>query len=143
AGSAFDAESLRIASPMRPVFERLMTALVRRGLLQKKDDGFEATAELGRAATSADATLREYIEKHAGHLPEALLCKGNCDELGPILRAEKDAVQVLFSGMGPELLEQFYGDGLFTSHWIAAIAAAVSAAARNLPEGRGLRILEI
>src|SRR6185295_4687844 len=82
-------------------------------------------------------------EKHAGHLPEALLCKGNCDELGPILRAEKDAVQVLFSGMGPELLEQFYGDGLFTSHWIAAIAAAVSAAARNLPEGRGLRILEI
>jgi SAM-dependent MidA family methyltransferase len=33
--------------------------------------------------------------------------------------------------------------GLFTSHWLAAIAAAVSCAARSLPEGRGLRILEI
>ena len=52
-------------------------------------------------------------------------------------------MQVLFSGIGAELLDQFYGDGLFTSHWLAAIAAAVRTAARNLPEGRGLRILEI
>ena len=87
--------------------------------------------------------LRNYIEKHPGHLPEALLCEGNCAELGSILRGEKDAVQVLFSGIGAELLDQFYGDGLFTSHWLAAIAAAVSTAARSLPEGRGLRILEI
>jgi NADPH:quinone reductase-like Zn-dependent oxidoreductase/SAM-dependent methyltransferase/acyl carrier protein len=63
--------------------------------------------------------------------------------LGSILRGEKDAVHVLFSGIGAELLDQFYGDGLFTSHWLAAIAAAVSTAARSLPEGRGLRILEI
>ena len=87
--------------------------------------------------------LRDYIEKHPGHLPEALLCAGNCAEFGSILRGEKDAVQVLFSGIGAELLDHFYGDGLFTSHWLAAIAAAVSTAARSLPEGRGLRILEI
>jgi SAM-dependent methyltransferase len=87
--------------------------------------------------------LRHYIEQHPVHLPEALLCEGNCAELGAILRGEKDAVQVLFSGIGAELLDHFYGDGLFTSHWIAAIAAAVSTAARQLPEGRGLRILEI
>ena len=31
----------------------------------------------------------------------------------------------------------------FTSHWLAAIAAAVEEAARHLPEGRGLRILEV
>ncbi len=59
------------------------------------------------------------------------------------MRGETEAVQVLFSGIGPELLDQFYGDGLFTSHWVAAIAAAVSTAARALPEGRGLRILEV
>ena len=59
------------------------------------------------------------------------------------MRGEKDAVQVLFSGIGAELLDHFYGDGLFTSHWLAAIAAAVGTAARSLPEGRGLRILEI
>ena len=45
-------------------------------------------------------------------MPEALLCAGNCAELGPILRGEKDAVQVLFAGAGAELLDQFYGDGL-------------------------------
>jgi NADPH:quinone reductase-like Zn-dependent oxidoreductase/SAM-dependent methyltransferase/acyl carrier protein len=41
------------------------------------------------------------------------------------------------------LLDQFYGDGLLTSHWLAAITAAVQEAARALPEGRGLRILEV
>ena len=41
----------------------------------------------------------------------------------------------MFSGIGAELLDHFYGDGLFTSHWLAAIAAAVSTAARSLPEG--------
>ena len=40
-------------------------------------------------------------------------------------------------------MDQFYGEGLYTSHWLAAIAAAVQEAARHLPEGRGLRILEV
>ena len=141
--SPFDAASLHIAAPMRPVFERLMAGLVRRGLLRKKEKGFKPARNFTKAADSAENVLRDYIERHPGHLPEALLCEGNCAELGSILRGEKDAVQVLFSGIGAELLDHFYGDGLFTSHWIAAIAAAVSAAAGNLPEGRGLRILEI
>jgi acyl transferase domain-containing protein/NADPH:quinone reductase-like Zn-dependent oxidoreductase/acyl carrier protein len=139
----FDAATLHVATPMRPVFERLMSGLVRRGLLRKKEAGFEPTSDFAEVAASAEKVLRHYIEKHPGHLPEALLCEGNCGELGPILRGEKDAVQVLFSGIGAELLDHFYGDGLFTSHWLAAIAEAVSTAARSLPEGRGLRILEI
>ena len=142
-GIRFDADSLRVAAPMRRAFERLTAGLVRRGLLAKKEDGWEPTARFANAADSAGQVLRSFIEKHPGHLPEALLCAGNCAELGPILRGEKDAVQVLFSGAGADLLDQFYGDGLFTSHWLAAIAAAVELAARHLPEGRGLRILEI
>src|SRR5450432_1453490 len=128
---------------MRPVFDRLTAGLVRHRLLRKSAAGWEPTADFARAANSGEEVLRNYIEKHPGHLPEALLCKGNCAELGSILRGEKDAVQVLFSGIGAELLDHFYGDGLFTSHWLAAIAGAVSTAARSLPEGRGLRILEI
>ena len=142
-GATFDATTLRVAPAMQPVFARLMDGLVRHGLLQKNETGFEPTSDFAGAADSAPKTLRACIEKHPGHLPEALLCEGNCNELGPILRGEKDAVQVLFSGIGAELLDQFYGDGLFTSHWLAAIAAAVSTAGRSLPEGRGLRILEI
>jgi NADPH:quinone reductase-like Zn-dependent oxidoreductase/SAM-dependent methyltransferase/acyl carrier protein len=139
----FNAATLRVAMPMRPVFERLMAGLARRGLLRKKEEGFEPTDDFAVATGSAGKILRNYIQTHPGHLSEALLCQGNCAELGAILRGEKDAVQVLFSGMGAELLDHFYGDGLFTSHWLAAIAAAISTAARSLPEGRGLRILEI
>ena len=87
--------------------------------------------------------LRKFISSHSGHLSEGLLCAANCAELGPILRGEKDAVQVLFAGASAELLDQFYGEGLYTSHWLAAIAATVQEAARHLPEGRGLRILEV
>ena len=139
----FDEKALQVAIPMRPVFERLMAGLVRHGLLRKKEVRFEPVPDFAQAADSAGKVLRDFIEKHPGHLPEALLCEGNCTELGSILRAQKDAVQVLFSGIGAELLDQFYGDGLFTSPWLAAIAAAVSTAGRSLPEGRGLRILEI
>ena len=139
----FTADSLRVAAPMRPVFERLMASLVKRGLLKKEAGGYRPTPQFASAADSTQEALRSFVTQHSGHLPEALLCAGNCAELGPILRGEKDAVQVLFAGAGAELLDQFYGDGLYTSHWLAAIGAAVQESARHLPEGRGLRILEI
>ncbi len=137
------ADSLRIAPPMREVFHRLIASLAKRGWLEEDGDGYRALGSFERAAESASETLRSYISNHSGHLPEGLLCAANCAELGPILRGEKDAVQVLFAGTSAELLDQFYGEGLFTSPWLAAIAAAVQEAARHLPEGRGLRILEV
>jgi acyl transferase domain-containing protein/NADPH:quinone reductase-like Zn-dependent oxidoreductase/NAD(P)-dependent dehydrogenase (short-subunit alcohol dehydrogenase family)/SAM-dependent methyltransferase/acyl carrier protein len=139
----FSAETLGVSAPMRPAFERLTSGLVRQGLLRATKGGWQPTARFTKAADSASKTLRDYIESHPGHLPEALLCAGNCAELGAILQGEKDAVQILFSGIGAELLDHFYGDGLYASHWLAAIAAAVSTGARSLPEGRGLRILEV
>jgi acyl transferase domain-containing protein/NADPH:quinone reductase-like Zn-dependent oxidoreductase/NAD(P)-dependent dehydrogenase (short-subunit alcohol dehydrogenase family)/SAM-dependent methyltransferase/acyl carrier protein len=142
-GISFNADTLRVAAPMRRAFERLAAGLVNHGVLAKKEGRWEPAPGFVEAADSAGHVLRSYIEKHPGHLPEALLCEANCAELGVILRGEKDAVQVLFSGIGTDLLEQFYGDGLFTSQWLGAIAAALDATARRLPEGRGLRILEI
>ncbi len=56
-----------------------------------------------------------------GHLTEALLCVATCAELGPVLRGEKEAVQILFAGAGSDLLDHFYGDGLFTSQWLARL----------------------
>jgi len=137
------ADSLLVAEPMRPVFERLIASLVKRGLLVKEGDGHRPTPSFSSAAQSAQKMLRSFISTHSGHLSEGLLCAAICAELGPILRGEKDAVQVLFGGTSAELLDQFYGEGLYTSHWLAAIAAAVQEAADHLPEGRGLRILEV
>jgi acyl transferase domain-containing protein/NADPH:quinone reductase-like Zn-dependent oxidoreductase/SAM-dependent methyltransferase/acyl carrier protein len=142
-GVDFTADSLRVAVPMRLVFDQLMLKLQKRGLVESSESGYRPNPAFATAAESANEAQRQFIAEHPGHLPEAQLVAGNCAELGPILRGEKDAVQVLFAGAGAELLDQFYGDGLLTSHWLAAIAAAVQEAARALPEGRGLRILEV
>src|SRR5437660_722489 len=142
-GADFTADSLRVAVPMRPVFEQLMLKLQKRGLVESSGSGYQPNPAFTTAAESANEAQRQFITEHPGHLPEAQLVAGNCAELGPILRGEKDAVQVLFAGAGAELLDHFYGDGLLTSHWLAAISAAVREAAHALPEGRGLRILEV
>ncbi len=142
-GADFSADSLGIAEPMRPVFEQLMLKLEKRGLLKRNAAADCATKAFTTVADSAPDALRSFIEENPGHLPEAQLVAATCAEIGPILRGEKDAVKVLFAGAGAELLEQFYGDGLLTSHWLSAITAAVREAERALPEGRGLRILEV
>jgi len=142
-GAKFTADSLRVSVAMQPAFQRLAAGLVRNGLLEESPADYRATAAFGAAAEGAPATLRWYISEYAGHLPEALLCAGIGAELGPILRGEKEALHVLFASTGAELLDQFYGDGLYTTRWLAAITAAVQEAARQLPEGRGLRILEV
>ncbi|MDB6120828.1 MAG: NRPS-type-I fusion protein, partial [Verrucomicrobiaceae bacterium] len=139
----FTADSLKIAPLMRTVFGRLMASLIKRGILKADGDGYIATEVFTTAASSAKNELRSFLSKHPGHLPEGLLCASTCADLGPILRGDKDAIQVLFTGTNAELLDQFYGDGLFASHWMAAISSGVQEAARSLPEGRGLRILEV
>lgn len=135
AGDLITAEALGVAPALQPVFGQLMAGLVLRGLVDAKDGGYVPTAEFDRVAASADDTLREYVEQHPGHLPEALLCVANCAELTSILRGEKEAVQVLFGGSGADLLDQFYGDGLFTCHWLAAIAATVQERPRPCRRG--------
>jgi len=142
-GADFSADSLGVAQPMRPVFEQLMLKLKKRRLLKRNASAYCATTAFTTIADSALHALRSFIEKNPGHLPEAQLAAANCAEIGLVLRGEKDAVQVLFAGAGAELLEQFYGDGLLTSHWLAAIAATVRQAASALPEGRRLKILEV
>ena len=139
----FSAESLGVAPSMRTVFGRLMEKLAKRGLLTVRGDQYISTANFAKLADASQENLRVFLNAHPGHLPEALLCASSCGEFGAIIRGEKDAVQVLFGGANADLLDHFYGDGLFSSHWMASIGCAVQEAARHLPEGRGLRILEV
>lgn len=141
--AAFSAVSLGVSPLMATVFERLMHKLAKRGLLSVNAGTYTPTAEFAAAADSTTVLLREFVTRHPGHLPEAQLCTATCAEFGAVIRGEKDAVQILFSGAGAEMLDHFYGDGLFASHWMISIATAVQEAARHLPEGRGLRILEV
>ncbi len=137
------ASSLGVTEPMRPIFERLLSGLAQRGLCEKVPSGYRTTPAFGVAADAADQISRAFMANHSGHLAEALLCAATCAELGPLLRGEKEAVQILFGGAGADLLDHFYGDGLLTSQWLGAIAAAIQEVAQHLPEGRGLRILEV
>lgn len=143
ADETFTADSLNVAEAMRPSFVQLLDNLEHHGLVTKDGDGYRPTPAFAKAADAAPGLLSASVANNPGHLPEALLSGATCAELGPILRGEKEAVQVLFTSGGAELLDQFYGDGLVTSPWLAAIGRAVEEAARHLPEGRGLRILEI
>ena len=139
----FTADSLGVAGAMRASFAQLADNLVEIRMLEKADNGYRTGTAFEQAVASSAGLLSASIGKYPGHLPEALICGATCAELGPIMRGEKEAVQVLFSSGGTDMLDQFYGDGLVTSPWLAAIGRAVEEAARALPEGRGLRILEI
>ena len=143
ADGSFTAKSLNVADSMTQSFVQLMDNLVAQKLLTQESGGYKTTPAFTKAADSSSGLLSTSIGTYPGHLPEALLCGATCAELGPIMRGEKEAVQVLFAQGGADVLDQFYGDGLVTSPWLAAMASAVEAAARSLPEGRGLRILEI
>jgi acyl transferase domain-containing protein/NADPH:quinone reductase-like Zn-dependent oxidoreductase/SAM-dependent methyltransferase/acyl carrier protein len=137
------ASSLGIVPAMQPAFERLMNALEQNGMVSREGEAWRPTAAFTSTALSESTALRDFLASYPGHLPEALLCATTSGDLGPILRGEKDAVQTLFSGAGSDLLDHFYGDGLSTSHWLAAISEAVLEIERQLPTGRGLRILEV
>jgi acyl transferase domain-containing protein/NADPH:quinone reductase-like Zn-dependent oxidoreductase/SAM-dependent methyltransferase/acyl carrier protein len=139
----FTARSLGVSDSMQRSFVQLMNNLVKQNLLTQKGAGYQTTPAFLKAADSSAELLSSSIAMYPGHMPEALLCGATCAELGPIMRGEKEAVQVLFASGGADMLDQFYGDGLVTSPWLAAIASAVATAANHLPEGRGLRILEI
>jgi acyl transferase domain-containing protein/NADPH:quinone reductase-like Zn-dependent oxidoreductase/SAM-dependent methyltransferase/acyl carrier protein/short-subunit dehydrogenase len=143
AAGVFTADSLGVAAAMRPAFYQLMTDFVQRGLLVPEDAGYRTTPAFFTTAESGAELFRATVAAHPGHLPDVLLSEAASAELGPILRGEKDAVQVLFTGAHSDLMDQFYGDGLFSSTWLSAIASAVGEAARHFPAGRGLRILEI
>jgi acyl transferase domain-containing protein/NADPH:quinone reductase-like Zn-dependent oxidoreductase/SAM-dependent methyltransferase/acyl carrier protein len=143
ADAVWTVDSLKVAAPMQRVYHHLVNDLTKRGLLAVKGTGHVPTATFDAAANDATEVLKTFVDQNPGHLPEGMLVNITCAELGPILRGEKDAVQVLFGGSNSDLLDQFYGDGLLSSHWMAAITSAVNEAAKNLPEGRGLRILEV
>ncbi len=142
-GGTFRAESLGVAEAMRPAFDQLLCDLLKSRLLSGAADGYRPTPELSLAAESVSGLLRRNIAMYPGHLPEALLCSATTAELGPILRGERDAVQVLFSSSNTEVLDQFYGDSPVISPWLAAIGRVAGELAAQLPEGRGLRILEV
>ncbi|MEO5720310.1 MAG: SDR family NAD(P)-dependent oxidoreductase [Chthoniobacterales bacterium] len=139
----FTAEALSVTAAMHPAFAQLMDGLVQNDLLVAEGVGYRPTSAFTATADGAAEVFRNAISKYPGHLPDALLVAASAAQLGAVLRGEKNAAQVLSNGDGPEQLEQFFGDGLRSSPWHAAVGAAVKEAASHLPEGRGLRILEI
>lgn len=142
-GQTFGAASLGVVPAQQRVFARLMESLVKRGALDRSPDGWVAKQNLASSAACAEEKLRRFLESRPEHYPQALLCASTGRNFGAIMRGLKDPVQVLFTGAGSDLLEHFYSDGIFSAPWLAAMSQALASAAAALPEGRGLRILEV
>ncbi len=143
AGDGFSAASLGVIEAQQRVFGRLMEALVKRGALRATDGGWTATNSFDAWADGVGGRLRTFLETRPGYYGDALLAATTGGNFAGIMHGEKDAVQVLFGGAGSDLLEHFYSDGIFSSPGLAALATAVRRTASVLPEGRGLRILEV
>ena len=140
----FSADSLGVAAPMRTVFGRLMDKLAKRGLLTASGGNYTPTAAFRRSGGFGSGQTPRVSSPG---IPD--ICRKACSAppLAPNSARSSAAKRMpcKSSSAAPnaELLDHFYGDGLFSSHWMASIGSAVQEAARHLPEGRGLRILEV
>ena len=136
----FSADSLEVADAMRPVFDRLMEKLAKRASCStvcrrwlEGDTGAE-----GAASSPSRRCGANFSPRIPGTCPRGC-CAPRPEPLSArSCAAKRMPCRSLFGGQNADLLEQFYGDGLFASHWMTGIAAAVKEAASHLPEGPGL-----
>jgi SAM-dependent methyltransferase len=139
----FSADSLRIVPPMQPVFEQLMMKLRKRGLLEAKPVRLPGDALVrdcrGFRARGAESVRRGASWPSArGFAGDGQLCRARSN---PAWGKGRRAGAFRRGGCGAP--RSILWRRLLTSHWLAAISATFQKAARALPEGRGLRILEV
>ena len=139
------ASSLGVAESMRPVFERLLdpprpTWTVRKGLRR----AIGQLRRLTTAADSADRILRSFICE--SFRPS---CRGLCSaprtarNSDPCCAAKRRPCKSCSPARERICWIISTATGFSPASGWRAIAAAVQEAARHLPEGRGLRILEV
>ncbi len=135
------AKRLRIAPGHRQVFERFLSFLEADGLLARSRDGWKVRKM--EKIPDTDSTWGSVLGEFPGALAELSLIRSCGDNLAEILRGETDPLKVIFPDGSLVGAEHLYQDSVSFRGSNLLVAETVAAVAKQLPEGRTLRVLEI
>ncbi|WP_016953772.1 type I polyketide synthase [Anabaena sp. PCC 7108] len=133
------ASQLGVVSQHQRLLRRLLEILAEVGILQRSGEEWEVISvpEIGDPQNMI--TSLSYPEAEA----EVTLL-GRCGlRLAQVLRGEYDPLQLLFPGGDTTTLTQLYQDSPMARLMNSLVQGVVLSAQEQLPQGRGLRILEI
>ena len=121
------------------LLRRILQILEEEGLLRGEGSGWTVRAALPTAAPDAAALVTRFPEWR----PQIEMSARCGARLGDVLRGLCDPLQLLFPDGSLDDAERFYAESPFARVYNALVAETVAAAARALPAGRTLRVLEI
>ena len=126
------------------LFQRLLQILSEDRYLQQVGDRWVAAeVQSGKQPLACLEQLEQMVQEHPDAVPELTLF-GRCGErLLQVLRGETDPLTLLFPSDGSVSAGNLYRDSIGGQAMNALVAQAVERIAADLPDGRGLRILEV
>jgi len=141
AGAVWPEEELDFEGPHGPLVKRLLHVLQDNGVLLP---GTEVWQRSQQAVDSNVAGLYQQIYSRFPDFFAELTLLSRCGEhLSETLRGELDPLELLFAYDQGITLDHFYQDSASISSFNRLVAGIAATAARALPEGRKLKILEI
>ena len=145
AGETVNAASLAkrmlIAPRHRQVFERFLSFLEADGVLARSRNGWKVRK--AEKVPDTDSAWGSVLAEFPGVLAELSLIRSCGDHLAEILRGELDPLKVIFPDGSLAGAEHLYQDSVSFRGSNLLVAETIAAVAKQLPEGRTLRVLEI
>jgi acyl transferase domain-containing protein/acyl-CoA synthetase (AMP-forming)/AMP-acid ligase II/acyl carrier protein len=145
-GHAFTLPDLMAGLGVESRFERLVSRLLgmlqEEGVLRQTGGGWEVVAT-PPASPDPLAALADLARRYPACEAEIMLLERCGSSLAEVLRGEKDALELLFSGGDSGPAERLYRESPFSQVDNALLREAIATALESLPEGRTVRVLEV
>ena len=136
------ARSGRITEHSRPQIEHCLASLVHAGLATEAG-AHRWRVPITREDGEAEARWRRALAAHPQEYPWLRLIQICGTRAAQVWSGKADALEVLFSREGADLLEQIYRDHEWSRYANALIAQVIAGAIARCREDRPLRILEV
>jgi malonyl CoA-acyl carrier protein transacylase len=135
------AEQLGIISSHRQLLGRLLEILTEEGLLKTSGDSWKVV--LLPNIEKPQVQIKTLLEQYPGASAELTLLARCSAKLADVLRGQIDPLQLLFPDGDLTTATQLYQDSPGAQVMNTHVQKAVLSAVERLPQGRGVRVLEI